>query len=92
MYGFYSDCVQVYGHVGIWSLCNEIFDLLPIAAIIDQKVFCVHGGLSKGIDLIEQLDLLQRRMELPTEGNLSDLCWSDPDDVQQWVMNQRGAG
>lgn len=92
IYGFYNDCLQVYGHVGVWTLCNEVFDLLPISAIVDKKIFCVHGGLSKGIDLIEQLDLLTRRTELPTEGPLSDLCWSDPDNVQQWVMNQRGAG
>ena len=92
MYGFYNDCVQAYGHIGVWSLANDTFDLLPISAIVDQKVFCVHGGLSKGIDLIEQLDLLQRRVELPPEGSLCDLCWSDPADVQQWTMNQRGAG
>ena len=91
-YGFYNDCIQIYGHIGVWSLCNEIFDLLPIAAIIDKKVFCVHGGISQEIALIEQLDLLQRRMELPIEGALSDLCWSDPDNVENWIKSQRGAG
>jgi diadenosine tetraphosphatase ApaH/serine/threonine PP2A family protein phosphatase len=92
MYGFYADCLQVYGHIGVWTLCNDIFDLLPITAVISKRVFCTPGGLSKGIDLLEQFDLISRRVELPTEGPLCDLCWSDPDDVEDWDVNQRGAG
>lgn len=92
-YGFYNDCVQVYGHTGIWTLCNEIFDLLPISAIVDNHFFCVHGGLSKEIKLVEQLDLLQRRTDLPPQGALSDLCWSDPEEnITEWTLNKRGAG
>jgi diadenosine tetraphosphatase ApaH/serine/threonine PP2A family protein phosphatase len=93
MYGFYNDCVQVYGHMGIWALCNEIFDLLPIAAVVGNHFFCVHGGLSKHIETLERICLLQRRVELPNEGALCDFCWSDPDDdVQNWEINARGAG
>ena len=92
-YGFYNDCLQVYGHAGVWSLCNEIFDLLPIAAIVGQKIFCVHGGLSKEIRLVEQLDLLPRRIDLPSQGPLCDLCWSDPEEtINDWIANKRGAG
>ncbi|OHT00762.1 Ser/Thr protein phosphatase [Tritrichomonas foetus] len=92
-YGFYNDCLQVYGHAGVWSLCNEIFDLLPIAAIVGQKIFCVHGGLSKDIKLVEQLDLLPRRTDLPSQGPLCDLCWSDPEEtISEWCANKRGAG
>jgi diadenosine tetraphosphatase ApaH/serine/threonine PP2A family protein phosphatase len=92
MYGLYSDCMQVYGHIGVWTLCNEVFDLLPITAVIAKAVFCVHGGLSKNVDFVEQFDLIVRRTELPTEGPLCDVCWSDPGDVEEWVLNQRGAG
>jgi diadenosine tetraphosphatase ApaH/serine/threonine PP2A family protein phosphatase len=93
MYGFYNDCVQIYGHAGVWRVCNSLFDLLPVAAVIDQKVFCVHGGLSKSIDFLEQLEILYRRNELPTDGPLCDICWSDPEEeIQEWQMNQRGAG
>jgi hypothetical protein len=70
MYGFYNDCLQLYGHMGIWMACNTTFDFLPVAAVIAQKVFCVHGGLSKAISFIEQIDLIPRRNELPTDGPL----------------------
>jgi diadenosine tetraphosphatase ApaH/serine/threonine PP2A family protein phosphatase len=92
MYGFYSECLVTYGHSGIWTLCNEVFDLLPMGALIDRRVFSVHGGLSPKITLIESIALLSRQQELPSSGPLCDLCWSDPGDTENWRENQRGAG
>jgi hypothetical protein len=78
--------MQVYGHIGVW---NEIFDLLPITAVIAKALFCVHSGLSKNIDFVEQFDLVIRRAELPTDGPLCHVCWSDRDDVEEWIIMQR---
>ena len=91
-YGFYDECLVRYGHSGIWLLCNELFDLLPMAALVDNAVFCVHGGLSPDIPIVEKITLLNRNQELPTSGPLCDLCWSDPGDVDRWETNSRGAG
>ncbi|EAX93499.1 Ser/Thr protein phosphatase, putative [Trichomonas vaginalis G3] len=92
-YGFYAETLQNYGHSGIWSLCNEIFDLLPMAALIDNRVFSVHGGLSPKVTLMETIDLMDRQDELLSSGALCDLCWSDPDnDIENWRENERGAG
>lgn len=92
-YGFYEECVSRYGHGGIWRRFNEIFDLLPISAIVDTDIFCTHGGLSPSIKYIEQIPLLNRRVELPMSGPLCDLTWSDPEEgVDGWILNQRGAG
>jgi diadenosine tetraphosphatase ApaH/serine/threonine PP2A family protein phosphatase len=92
LYGFYDQCIEGFSHAGIWRLCNEVFDLLPIGAIVDSKIFCVHGGLSPDIKLYEQIPLLDRQEELPSSGPLADLTWSDPDDIDGWLANQRGAG
>ena len=92
LYGFYDECVNVYGHAGIWRLCNEVFDLLPIGAIIANRVFAVHGGLSPEIKLVDQVSLIERQDELPSTGALADLTWSDPDDIDGWQVSQRGAG
>lgn len=92
-YGFYLQCVYLYGHTGIWSLCNEVFDLLPMAAVVDGKLFAVHGGLSPELPLIECLSLLDRQKELDVTGALSDLSWSDPEETcESWCKNSRGAG
>ena len=92
LYGFYDEVVQRFGHPGPWKLCNEIFDLLPMAALIEEKVFCDHGGLSPQVKLVDQVALFERRAEIPGDGPVSDLCWSDPDQIEGWGVNQRGAG
>jgi diadenosine tetraphosphatase ApaH/serine/threonine PP2A family protein phosphatase len=93
MYGFYNELQVAYGHSGIWSLCNDVFDLLPVAALVDRRVFSVHGGLSPKITMIESIALLNRQEEIPSTGPLCDLCWSDPSETCcNWHENQRGAG
>jgi diadenosine tetraphosphatase ApaH/serine/threonine PP2A family protein phosphatase len=90
--GFYEECVSTYGHPGPWQKCMEVFDLLPMGALIDQNVFCVHGGLSPELPMLSDLFSHYRRRELPPSGPLADLCWSDPDDVPSWKESPRGAG
>lgn len=92
LYGFYEDCVFTYGHAGIWHLCNNVFDLLPIAAVVSNKIFSVHGGLSPDIPIIDQISLIHRQEELAGFGPFCDLCWSDPHDIENWAINARGAG
>jgi diadenosine tetraphosphatase ApaH/serine/threonine PP2A family protein phosphatase len=91
-YGFSYEIILNYGHSGIWALCNEVFDLLPVAAVIDNRVFCVHGGLSPALPFVANIATLNRVMEIPEEGPLADLTWSDPEAVDRWRQNTRGAG
>lgn len=92
LYGFYNEIILHYGHNGLFSLCNEVFDLLPLAAIIDSKVFCVHGGLSPRINILEQINELDRKVEIPSKGPMADLTWSDPSETKEWRQNSRGSG
>lgn len=92
-YGFYNEIVANYGHSGLWTMCNDTFDLLPIAALVDSDIFCVHGGLSPSLPLIERISLIDRQQEIPMEGPFTDICWSDPDQaMKQFQQNTRGAG
>lgn len=94
LYGFYQELVERYGHVGPWKLCNDVFDYLPLAAIIDDKYYCVHGGLSPYIKLVDEVAMFERIYEIPDDGPVADMCWSDPDEENRvcWCNNQRGAG
>ena len=91
-FGFYSECVEKYNEE-IWQKFCSIFSCLPIAAIIDDKIFCVHGGISQSLISLDQIRSIQRPVEIPKEGLLCDLLWSDPDpSVKEYEPSDRGAG
>ena len=61
---------------------TDCFNCLPIAAIIDDKIFCMHGGLSPELNDFDQIRRVMRPTDIPDTGLLCDLLWSDPEDVQ----------
>jgi len=92
VYGFYDECVRKYGSANVWRYCCEIFDYFSLGALVDGKVFCVHGGLSPSITDLDQIRMIYRKQEVPHEGAMCDLLWSDPDDIDGWGLSPRGAG
>lgn len=96
VYGFYDECLRKYGSVNVWRQCCEVFDYLLLGAYIcngsSGGVFCVHGGLSPDILKLDQIQYIDRKQEVPHEGAMCDLLWSDPDDVDGWGVSPRGAG
>ena len=89
-FGFSDECIQNYD-LDIWRTFNEVFNCLPIAALIDDKIFCVHGGLSPSLMNLDNLRNIKRPTDVPEEGLLCDLLWSDPDpDADEWEENDRG--
>jgi len=92
VYGFYDECQNKYGNCNAWRYCCRVFDHLTIAALIDNKILCVHGGLSPEIRTLDQIRLIDRNQEIPHKGAFCDLVWSDPEEVDNWSMSPRGAG
>ncbi|KAI8805476.1 Metallo-dependent phosphatase-like protein [Cladochytrium replicatum] len=92
VYGFYDECLRKYGSVNVWRYCCEIFDYLSLSAIIDNGIFCVHGGLSPSINTLDQIRMIDRKQEVPHDGAMCDLLWSDPEEIEGWGLSPRGAG
>jgi serine/threonine-protein phosphatase 4 catalytic subunit len=93
VYGFYDECVKKYSTSTVWRYCTEVFDYLALGALIDGSVFCVHGGLSPVVQSMDQIRLIDRKQEVPHEGAMCDLLWSDPEEgVKGWGLSPRGAG
>lgn len=64
---------------------------MPIAGLIGNRIFCVHGGLSPSMESMNQISLIQRPIEIPEYGLLNDLLWSDPsEESPDWSENDRG--
>lgn len=72
-----NECISKYDDK-MYSLCIDSFMTLPVAAIIQERVFCVHGGISKDAMTIDEINALDRFQELNIVGPLCDLLWSDP--------------
>ena len=90
IYGFYDECKRRYS-VKLWKTFQELFNSLPLAAVVDGKIFCIHGGLSPDIESPDDLKRVARPVDVPDTGLLCDTLWSDPDrDITGWAENDRG--
>uniref|UniRef100_A0A183C1K5 Serine/threonine-protein phosphatase n=1 Tax=Globodera pallida TaxID=36090 RepID=A0A183C1K5_GLOPA len=92
VYGFYDECIRKYGSTVVWRCCAEVFDCLSLAAVISGRIFCVHGGLSPYIKTIDQIRTIDRKQEVPHEGPMCDMLWSDPEECVGFAVSPRGAG
>ena len=90
VYGFFDECKRRY-NIKIYKLFSDCFNWLPISAIVDDKILCMHGGLSPDLTSLDKIRKIVRPTEVPDKGLLCDLLWSDPDrNVQGWGGNERG--
>jgi serine/threonine-protein phosphatase 4 catalytic subunit len=97
VYGFYDECMRKFGSAEIWELMTSAFDALALAAMVGtgtgETRFVVHGGLTPSCDTVDQIKSLDRFIEVPHEGPMCDLLWSDPEDITGgWGISPRGAG
>lgn len=90
-YGFYEEVLRKFD-AEVYKFFLGAFNALPLAAVIDKCVLCVHGGLSPDLKLISDIDAIERCVEPPETGIFSDILWSDPDSVKGFCESQRGAG
>uniref|UniRef100_A0A0E0GV72 Serine/threonine-protein phosphatase n=1 Tax=Oryza nivara TaxID=4536 RepID=A0A0E0GV72_ORYNI len=92
VYGFYDECLRKYGNANVWKTFTDLFDYFPLTALVESEIFCLHGGLSPSIETLDNIRNFDRVQEVPHEGPMCDLLWSDPDDRCGWGISPRGAG
>lgn len=74
---FKGECVHKY-LPEVYDACLELFNALPLAAVMNKQFFCVHGGLSPDLRSLDDVARLDRFREPPTKGLMCDLLWADP--------------
>lgn len=91
IYGFYDECKRKY-NLKLWKIFSDVFNVMPVAAIIGEKILCMHGGLSPELKNLQQISSIPRPIEIPEDGLVCDLLWSDPEKTASgWSPNvERG--
>ncbi|XP_047975142.1 serine/threonine-protein phosphatase BSL3-like isoform X3 [Salvia hispanica] len=99
LFGFRIECIERMGErdgIWTWHRINRLFNWLPLAALIEKKIICMHGGIGRSINHIEQIESIQRPIAMEAGSLvLMDLLWSDPtenDSVEGLRPNARGPG
>ncbi|KAJ4448800.1 hypothetical protein ANN_00191, partial [Periplaneta americana] len=77
VYGFYDECKRRYS-VKLWKTFTDLFNCLPVAALIEGTIFCIHGGLSPQLTDLNQIRSIPRPIDVPDSGLVCDLLWGDP--------------
>jgi serine/threonine-protein phosphatase PP1 catalytic subunit len=90
IYGFYDECKRRYS-IRLWKTFTDCFNCLPVSAVCDDKILCMHGGLSPELSNLDQIKRVVRPTDVPDTGLLCDLLWSDPEkEISGWGENDRG--
>ncbi|XP_078445101.1 BRI1 suppressor 1 (BSU1)-like 1 isoform X2 [Wolffia australiana] len=99
LFGFRIECIERMGEsegIWAWTRFNQLFNFLPLAALIDKKIICMHGGIGRSINYVEQIEKLERPITMDAGSIvLMDLLWSDPtenDSIEGLRPNARGPG
>jgi diadenosine tetraphosphatase ApaH/serine/threonine PP2A family protein phosphatase len=99
LFGFRIECIERMGErdgIWAWQRINQLFNWLPLAALIERKIICMHGGIGRSINHVHQIEALQRPITMEAGSVvLMDLLWSDPtenDSVEGLRPNARGPG
>ncbi|KAG4981840.1 serine/threonine-protein phosphatase BSL1-like [Glycine soja] len=99
LFGFRIECIERMGEndgIWAWTRFNQLFNYLPLAALIEKKIICMHGGIGRSINSVEDIEKLKRPITMDAGSIiLMDLLWSDPtenDSVEGLRPNARGPG
>jgi serine/threonine-protein phosphatase 2B catalytic subunit len=76
-HGFRKEVEHKYNTELYDSFCN-VFNELPIAAVVGNQYFCVHGGIAPLLKKPVQLETLDRFQELIDFSLIHNILWSDP--------------
>ncbi len=90
IYGFYEECKRWHS-IKLWKAFSECFNFFPIAAVVENKLFCMHGGLSPELTNLNQIKQIKWPLTIPDTGIVCDLLWSDPEKgIWGWGPNEWG--
>jgi serine/threonine-protein phosphatase PP1 catalytic subunit len=90
IYGFFDECKRRYS-VKIWKQFTDTFNCMPVAGLVEERILCMHGGISPELRSLDQIHKILRPTDVPDSGLICDLLWADPSEQTiGWGQNDRG--
>ncbi|OHT05943.1 Ser/Thr protein phosphatase [Tritrichomonas foetus] len=92
--GFFSEVIDIYEEPSVYNACINAFSYMPLAARIDNKILCVHGGIGPGFDSLNCIKTILRPLcEYGHSDVINAILWSDPsEEVEEYAPSSRGTG
>ena len=89
-YTYKKECIKKYGEsLGneVFETTNKVFDKLPFCAVIDDAIFCAHGGIPASTRQIDKINEVKVDLKEPEkEAAIAwEILWSDPIGPQQFA-------
>ena len=92
IYGFEKEILTKYNK-DIYEAFIKLFYSLPLAHVINNKILIIHGGLFSSDDItLNDIRNINRFIEVPVEGIMCELLWSDPTIIPGRRPSNRGVG
>jgi protein phosphatase len=93
VYGFMDEALPLLGSSLLNTVIHELFPSLPYAALLNNKVLLLHGGLAKGLERVNDILKLSKHDDEPSDPVAFQILWNDPsDEVTGFVDSPRGPG
>jgi protein phosphatase len=92
-YGLLTEVLANYHNRPIFEAFNRAFMWMPLAAVVNESIMCVHGGIAPSLKSLQTLRALKRPLLACEADPICDLLWSDPSiDLDGYVHSARGLG
>lgn len=95
---FYTECCNKFGARGeeVWEVFNSVFDVMPLCGVIDESIFCAHGGPFSALKLEQVMAIKSPLREPETESHIAlEILWNDPVANQEYLdllINDKAIG
>ena len=84
IFGFFEETKRKYGNDEIFKIICEVFNFMPLAAIINNKIFCIHGGLTPDLETIEEINKIDRFACIDKNDQIFGLLANSPVEYSYW--------
>lgn len=92
IYGFSDEVRRKYGCLTAYRIFCEVFEYFVLGCVVDDRLFCVHGGISPSTINLDEFVKMSRFYKIPEKSKISDLLWSDPSPIPGFTPSSRGSG